>query len=127
MRIKVEKIIKSNKNNKIQFSSIYGGSSALWVGKTPVVGEIYDVELEIDDDLVWGVNIYTTTKASSSIALEEGVFVVIGTAIKLEEDGCLSMAVGDSVVLLDVKNAPKHISGPVECRASDVKVYSTNV
>lgn len=127
MKIKIERTSNDGNETLVDFSSNYGSSSGLWVGEKPTSGGLYDVELDIDDDLVWGEGISTTTKDKASIALEEGMFVVVGSVISLEEDGCLSIAVGDSVILLDVENAPEDISGLVECRALNVKVYSTNL
>jgi len=127
MKIKVEKMSCNDNVIRVDFSSDYGRSSALWVGEIPTLGTFYDVELDIDDDLVWGEGISTTKRDRAMIALEKGVFVVVGKVIKLEEDGCLSVSVGESVVLLDVANAPENISGLIECHALDVKVYSTNL
>ncbi len=127
MKIKVERMDDDPNGVHIDFSSEYGTSTALWVGEKPTLGAIYDVELEIDDDLVWGESISTTTNNRTTIGLEEGMFIVVGSVINLEEDGCLSIAVGDSVILLDVVNVPGDVSGLVECRASSVKVYSTNL
>lgn len=127
MKIKVERTSNDGNETLVDFSSNYGNSTSIWVGENPTPGRLYDVELEIDDDLVWGKNISTTTKGRTSIALEDGMFVVVGSVISLEEDGCLSIVVGDSVILLEVENAPEDISGLVECRALDVKVYSTNL
>ncbi|MGO1298557.1 MAG: hypothetical protein ACTMIA_14805 [Vibrio sp.] len=126
MKIKIERTSNDGNETLVDFSSDYGSSAALWVGEPPTPGRLYDVELEIDDDLVWGESI-STTRDRVSIALEEGMFVVVGSVTSLEEDGCLSIAVGDSVILLDVENAPEDISGLVECRALDVKLYSTNL
>jgi len=127
MKIKVEKVSLDDNVIRVDFSSDYGRSSALWVGEMPTLGTFYDVEFDIDDDLVWGESIFTTKRDRTMIALEKGAFVVVGKVIRFEEDGCLSIVVGESVVLLDVADAPENISGLIECHASDVKVYSTNL
>lgn len=127
MKIKVEKVFDEGDETCVEFSSEYGRSSALWGDDKPTSGSFYDVEFEIDDDLVWGESISTTTRHGATIAFEEGFFVIVGEVINLEEDGCLSISVGDSVILLDVENVPENISGLVECRASYVKLYSTNL
>ena len=61
--------------------------------------------------IVWGESVSTTTRDGDTIALEEGAFVIVGTVLKLEEDGCLSIGLGDSVILLDVENMPEDTSG----------------
>ena len=127
MKIKIENVISEGDETRVKFSSDYGCSSALWASDEPTCGEFYDIEFEIDDDLVWGESISTTTRDGDTIALEEGAFVIVGTVLKLEEDGCLSIGLGDSVILLDVENMPEDTSGLVECRATEVKLYSTNL
>lgn len=127
MKIKVEKMYSDGDAVRVEFSSDYGRSAAIWVGEPPITGSFYDVELDVDDDLIWGESISTTSRNTATISLEEELFVVVGTVISLEEDGCLSISVGDSVILLDVENAPTGLSGLIECRASDVKLYPTNL
>ncbi|MCY9877329.1 hypothetical protein OTK59_12255 [Vibrio natriegens] len=127
MKIKVEKTYCDSDAARVEFSSDYGRSAAIWVGEAPVTGCLYDVELDVDDDLVWGESISTTSRSTAAISLEEELFVVVGKVISLEEDGCVSISVGDSVILLDVENAPNGLSGLIECRASDVKLYPTNL
>lgn len=127
MKIKVENTYSHGDSVRVEFSSDFGRSAAIWVGKAPVTGALYDVEIDVDDDLVWGESVSTTSRNKATIALEEELFVVVGTVISLEEDGCVSISVGDGVILLDVENAPKGLSGHIECRASDVKMYPINL
>lgn len=127
MKIKVEKTYSHDDVVRVNFLSDFGRSAAIWEGEAPVTGAFYDVELDVDDDLVWGESVFMTSRNKDSIAFEEKLFVVVGTVISLEEGGCVSMSVGDSVILLDVENAPKDLTGQIECRASDVKLYPTNL
>ncbi|WP_250658638.1 hypothetical protein [Alkalimarinus coralli] len=127
MKIKIEKTNNQGDEIHIDFLSDYGRGSAIWAGEIPTPGAMYDVEIEIDDDLLWGENISTTTKNKPTIAIEKDMLVVAGKVIKLEKNGCLSIAVGDSIILLDVESPPEEIVGLIEFRASDVKVYSTNL
>ncbi|WP_181919732.1 hypothetical protein [Alkalilimnicola ehrlichii] len=57
MKIKIRKVNKNDDGVQVYFSTSYGSSFAQWVGELPKYGEVYDVELDVDDDLVWGVNI----------------------------------------------------------------------
>ena len=127
MKIKVEKTYSNDCEVRVDFSSDFGRSAAIWEGEAPAAGVFYDVELDVDNALVWGESVSTTSSNKAMIALEEELFVVIGKVISLEEDGCVSISVGDSVILLDVENAPKELTGHIECRASDVKLYPTNL
>lgn len=127
MKVKIEKVISQGDETRVKFSSDYGCSLAIWASDEPTCGAFYDIEFEVDDDLVWGESISTTTRDGDTIAFEEGMFVIVGTILKVEEDSCLSISLGGSVILLDVENMPENVSGLVECRAAEVKLYSTNL
>ena len=127
MNITIEKTRNDGDKTYVEFSSKYGRSSAVWVAEEPSLGTSYDVEFEIDDDLVWGETISTTTRDASTIDFTGGLCVIVGRVISLEKDGCLAIALGDNVILLDVEQVPKDVSGLVECHASQVKLYPTNL
>ncbi len=127
MEMIVEKIIDEGDEICVFFSSEYGFLSALWEGDKPTINEIYDVELEVDDDFVWEENIYKAMGNETRIELKGGVYTIYGRVINLEEDGCLSVSLGDSVILLDTENLPKYISGLIECKAFKVKLYPTGL
>lgn len=127
MEMIVEKIIDEGDEICVFFSSEYGFLSALWEGDKPTTNEIYDVELEVDDDFVWEENIYKAMGNETRIELKGGVYTIYGRVINLEEDGCLSVSLGDSVILLDTENLPKYMSGLIECKAFKVKLYPTGL
>lgn len=127
MKIRIENLISDGDETRVEFSSDYGCSFALWGSDEPTSGAFYDIEFEIDDDLVWGESISTTTRDADTIAFEKGALVIVGTVVKLEKDGCLSVRLGDSIILLDVEDVPEDISGIVEFRTLEAKLYSTNL
>lgn len=127
MNIIIEKITKNEDLIFVDFSSDLGSSRAVWAGEKPVLGSSYDVEIDIDDDLVWGEDIVTASKSTCMVSSSENKFCLVAKVISSESDGCLSVALGNSVLLLDVEGLPGDISGVIECNASEVKLYSTNL
>jgi len=127
MNITIENITKNEESIFVEFVSDLGSSIAVWVGEEPVQGGSYDVEIDIDDDLVWGEDIVTTSKSTCTISSSGNEFCLVAKVISYEDDGCLSVSLGSSVLLLDVEGAPENISGLVECKASEVKLFSTNL
>lgn len=127
MKIKIKKLVGIGDEIKIEFSSEYGASIAQWIGPPPEISGTYDVEIDIDDDLTWGQNISPTTKNNPTISYVEEKLVLIGLIINSSEDGCIAITLGESIILLDVNNAPRGIEGPVECHATNVKMYPTNL
>lgn len=56
MKVTVGKVKKHNGVIVVQFSTVIGSAFAIWEGAVPRVGESYDVELEINEQFVWGEN-----------------------------------------------------------------------
>lgn len=127
MKIKIENIVDEGDEIWIIFSSEYGSLSAFWEGDKPATNETYNVELEVDSDFVWEENIYKAMGNETRIEFKGGVYTIYGKAINLEEDGCLSVSLGDGVILLDTENVPKDISGLIECKAFNLKLYPTGL
>lgn len=61
------------------------------------------------------------------IAIENNVFRFVARVISYEEDGCLTVKLGDSVVFLDVENVPNSIQGWVEGKGKAIRLYPTNL
>lgn len=127
MKIQIEKLVGVGNGIEIEYSSDYGASIAQWIGPPPEVSGTYDVEIDIDDDLTWGQNISATDKKNPIIFSAEDKLVLIGLIINSSEDGCIAITLGEIIILLDVNNAPRGIEGPVECHATNVKMYPINL
>lgn len=127
MKILIEKITKNDDLIFVDFSSDIGSSSAVWAGEEPVQSSSYDVEIDIEDDLVWGVNIFTTSKSNCMVSSFDNKFCFVAKVMSYEGDGCLSVSLGNSIFLLEVDGVPADISGAIECKASEVRLFSTNL
>jgi hypothetical protein len=111
----------------VKFEGSIGIGFGVWMGELPAQGESIDVEIDVDDDLKWGRNIIMTSENVSMIALKNNQFHFVAEVLSYEDDGCLSVRLGDGIILLDVEDAPNDIKGWVECRAESVKLYPTNM
>ncbi|EKM5762306.1 hypothetical protein ACP6OW_004297 [Cronobacter turicensis] len=87
--------------NKVYFSSSLGDALAIWDGKRPGKNDCYDVEFDIDDFFEWGVNINFTAYKKSSIEVVDSIFKGVAKVLNYENDGVLSVMLGDAVVLLE--------------------------
>ncbi|EKY3120852.1 hypothetical protein SMY46_001703 [Cronobacter turicensis] len=87
--------------NKVSFSSSLGDALAIWYGERPRSNHCYDVEIDIDDFFEWGVNINYTSHEKSSIEVVDGIFKGVAKFLNYEDDGVLSVMLGDAVVLLE--------------------------
>jgi hypothetical protein len=58
MRILIDSIISSNPF-RVKFTTQYGSCEGIWIDDDdPIVGKKYYVEVDIDEDLVWGKTIF---------------------------------------------------------------------
>jgi hypothetical protein len=121
------KILSIEGRERIMFETPIGIGFGDWEGEMPAQGESTDVEIEIDDDLKWGRDITMTNESVSMIASENNLFRFVAEVLSYENDGCLAVRLGESVVLLDVDDAPSDIKGWIECKAARVKLYPTNM
>lgn len=122
MKIKVEEVNCCANSTCVRFSSSYGDSSGIWVGDLPREGEIFDVELEIKEELIWDKTIRESNKEVVSISCEANLFRMVAKVVSSDDD-YLAVSLGESIVLLEVKNAPGRMPSFVEFFASNAMLY----
>lgn len=127
MKIKIEKFASNADLLQVTFSSEFGKGFAQWVGLPPTSGEIYDVEIDIDEVLTWGESVTTSTSDIPAIYLKGGLLYFVGRVVQYEKNGCLSLSIGDSVILVSVEGAPDELGTTVVCKTASVKLYPTNI
>ena len=115
------------KDSVVEFAAQHGQGVAKWVGDKPIQGQSYDIELDIDDDLVWGETISLVSSDQCSISNVGQSLKLVAKIISCENDGCISVDLGGNVVLLDVEDTPDGVFGFVEFTARDVKLYLVNL
>ncbi|SFN55269.1 hypothetical protein [Xenorhabdus japonica] len=89
-------------NPYVIFTSPLGNGIARWVGSEPNIGDIYHVELDIDDYFEWGVNINFVSETASNIMLESNNLVFTAKVISYETDGILVVSLSGNIIFLEV-------------------------
>ncbi|WP_420231639.1 hypothetical protein ACN079_20765 [Pseudomonas sp. ABY48] len=105
MKIKIDEVKNVSGNISVAFSTDFGSAVAAWSASVPKVGEEHGVELEIDEEFVWGDNVdvsgdrFSLSIKDRGISLsaslvsmaEDGVAIIDinGTKIMIELEGCL--------------------------------------
>jgi hypothetical protein len=123
MKIKILDISDS----LVRFRSESGEGYAKWSGEKPLPNHNYDVELDINDEFIWGQNITTIDATSTSMRGDNYKISAVAEVISYEEDGCLSVKLNESVILLEVEGAPDNVSGYVKLDAKDVTLFPVNL
>lgn len=123
MKIKIIDI----KDSLVSFRSESGEGYAKWSGEKPLLNHTYDVEVDIDDEFVWGQNITTTDATSTMIMDDSNNIIAVAEVISYDEDGCLSVKINESVILLEVEGAPDNVGGYVKFDAKEVTLFPVNL
>lgn len=111
----------------VTFRSDLGDGYAKWSGEKPHLNSNYNVEIDIDDKFVWGQNI-ATTDATATITKDDNYNIIaVAEVIAYEKDGCLSLKLNESVILLEVEGVPDNVTGNVKLRAVDVTLFPVNL
>ncbi len=128
MQIKIAKILQEEEGGSlIEFETSFGGGIGIWIGSIPEIGMESEVEFEIDEEFVWGKDIELTNIGRMQMARQGSGVRLVGEIISYEEDDCLSVQLGESVILLEVEGAPRGISSQVEFKVQSLQLYPVNL
>jgi hypothetical protein len=128
MKITLNTVVPSGRGQcSVVFKTAFGIGQADWVGDPPEPGVDVDVELDLDDDLIWGENLAPADRAGPSIDFDQGVLTVVGAPEAAAEDGTFALRLGDSIILLEAKELPKDLPEFVRIKVRNAKAYATNI
>ncbi|MEX2975907.1 hypothetical protein AB4J97_03095 [Serratia fonticola] len=106
----------------VKFTSPLGHGMASWSGDMPVVGCNYNVEIDIDEHLEFGENLFSSGGNVSSVSVVNKKITFVAEVISYEDDGVLTVSLGGDIIFLEV-SLPSVINGYVEFLTSPDKVY----
>ena len=72
-------VYQENGQIEVEFSSQFGRAKGLWMEDLPKVEQSYDVEINIDDVLQWGVDISKTQEDKFMLQETESDLLLQGT------------------------------------------------
>ncbi|UQS14285.1 hypothetical protein [Pseudomonas sp. HS6] len=129
MKVTISRIVKIHTENTfVEFSTPYGkGLSSLFTLEARENCS-YDIEINIDDDFYWGKNIFTSMSNAPSIRHEAEETYITAELTSITEDGCGSLKLGNSIILILIKNENKDLILPslIEISAIQITLYPTN-
>lgn len=124
MNITVTEIIKKSPNKtQIAYSTAYGNGVSIFIGPQPKKGQAYDVEFDINDNLLWRDNIVISKKRAPSIHHENGKTLITAELIAIEDDGCGVLKIGDSVSLVSIEKQHRPLPLFVDIISEDISFY----
>lgn len=101
---------------------------AEWDSEKPEKNEMYDVEMDIDDELIWKTNICLASKDDNVIIQEERDIKIVAQLNYNKENDLATLRVYDSIVLVDVEGIGQDIYNQwVEIHCHLIRLSNVNM
>ena len=127
MKITIGLVTLVAKEVLVGFSTNVGSATAVWRAAPPKIGEQYDVELEIDDEFVWGENACSSLNNAHSIEVMDGAVTMTGTLISNDMEGGAVVDVGGSIIFIELIGCAETDSVLVDLKVESVDVFPTGI
>lgn len=99
-----------------------------WDSEKPEKNEMYDVEMDIDDELIWKTNICLASKDDNVIIQEERDIKIVAQLNYNKENDLATLRVYDSIVLVDVEGIGQDIYNQwVEIHCHLIRLSNVNM
>ncbi|WP_315119591.1 hypothetical protein [uncultured Clostridium sp.] len=107
----------------IEFSSQYGVAKGLWKGNTPEINQSYYVELDIRKTLIWEIDIIETDCREYKMWSEQDNIFFNVKMESYENDGCLTVRLGDNVILIETEGIPYSEGSFLKLQVNKILIY----
>lgn len=127
MKITVLRVLERAANAaKVEFSSAYGNGISFLCGSEWEGGDECDVELEINDELTWGVNIARSPESKPSIfSTSNAMHLTVELVACGRESGILRL--GETVVLISADLCVDNVPMSVGIISTENCLHPTNL
>lgn len=126
MNIKVKKIIKSK--NIILFETSVGIGKGIWMSQVlPKLNNLYEVEFEITDDLVWEKNVFFASDNNEEIKIDSEYLCIQGKVERVEQDGLVIFRLGSSIIMLDNFTEPPPSGSFIRFKVRNPQLFNANI
>jgi len=107
----------------VGFNCALGEGRGRWPGPPPVLASVHEVEISLDDVFECGRNLHAASRQQSGLGWSTEGLRVCGQLLGVDEDGAAALAIGQSIVLLEVRGDPGVCPRWVEIDSSDVALH----
>lgn len=128
MFVKIVRVVsQENGQIEVEFSTQFGHAKGLWMDGVPEVEQSYDVEINVDDVLQWGVNINEAQDNKFVLQETEKDLFIQGTLENYEEDGLSIVRLGNSILMINTTGEPVTIGSSVCMKVKTLKLFDTHI
>ena len=122
MKVEIIKILDNKTEVEVLCRTQYGNISIFWIGSNPIEGEIYDVEFESDEILIWNRDIFLS-KEQLTICDDNQKIKVVGDIESIDEDGYMVINMGESIMVFMTQEIPIHCGTRVKILIEKLDAY----
>lgn len=128
MKLHVNKVTEAQANSAmVSFSSALGNASARWMGLPPIVGNEYEVEIDVPGILKWGDEISESLTPVESIFEEGGQVCIVGQLKSIDEDGVAAIQFSNDIVLVEVNSTPGSVPSHVLIKIPHLQLFDRHL
>jgi len=98
-----------------------------WVGGTPQINKWYNVEISVENELLWGRDVVQLEYSEPSIKSPVAGINVLQGPLDATKDGFITLRIGDSHLILNIIGIPIPFAGDVSIRATGIRLYDMDV
>ena len=127
MNVLIEGVTMNGNGYLVDFYSTLGSAKAIWTCAAPEIGESFDAELEVLDEVVWGVNVHRSARKICSIALEDSGVRLTGKLVSADMDGVATLDLDGSIVFVEIDGLPEIYPAFIDIKIVRIALFPTNV
>lgn len=120
-------VVSVGADGRVLAEAEFGTFSANWDGEPPAAGQALEVELDIEETLVWGDTIRESAAAAPSDE-QSGLTVLPGVLEDFFPDEQLAMVrIGTGLLQVETSGEPAAVGAHVELRTRDLTLHDVNL
>ncbi|MDF2671674.1 MAG: hypothetical protein K0R67_3980 [Paenibacillus sp.] len=127
MKIVITDIQKDHDTISVLYTSEYGSGRAIWMSIEPDIRKEYFVEIDIPEIVQWGLEITLSEQKLYSLKTTGDVTWINGLLESVEEDGVITMRLGQSILLVESTGEPLSCGKFVELKANKMLLFDSNI
>ncbi|GAA0756074.1 hypothetical protein [Clostridium sartagoforme] len=133
MKVKIVNILEKDNEYYVKIKSDYGAICGVWKEGKPILNKDYYIEFSVEEPLELNKNLFINNNNNNnihSIFMENDKIILNGQYDSLDEDGCLAIKLGKSIILLDYITNKENIN-ITDCnlmlKLSSIQIFNTNL
>ncbi|MDQ3203010.1 MAG: hypothetical protein M3Q94_12745 [Pseudomonadota bacterium] len=127
MNVLIEGVTLTGNGYLVDFHSTLGSAKAIWTCAKPEIGESFDAELEVLDEVVWGVNVHRSAREICSISFVDSGLCLTGKLVSLEMDGVAVLDLNGSLVSIEIDGLPESYPAFIDIKKVRIALFPTNI